>query len=116
MERGELGELVRQFTEAFNREDLDGVMSFMAEDAVYDEFNGTVKWVQIDVDRAAEELDHMIDAEERFHLAMAKQWLSPESRRREGEGRRLVMLSFRPRSRCSSARRSANERCAERDQ
>ena len=30
-----------QFTEAFNREDLDGVMSFMAEDAVYDEFNGT---------------------------------------------------------------------------
>jgi len=42
MERGELGELVRQFTEAFNREDLDGVMSFMAEDAVYDEFNGTI--------------------------------------------------------------------------
>jgi hypothetical protein len=37
------------------------------------EFNGTVKWVQIDVDRAAEQLDHMIEAEERFHLAMAKQ-------------------------------------------
>jgi hypothetical protein len=37
------------------------------------EFNGTVKWVRIDVDRAAEQLDHMIDAEERFHLAMAKQ-------------------------------------------
>jgi len=42
MERGELAELVVQFTEAFNREDLDGVMSFMAEDAVYDEFNGTI--------------------------------------------------------------------------
>src|SRR3989454_3575380 len=42
MERGELAELVIQFTEAFNREDLDGVMSFMAEDAVYDEFNGTI--------------------------------------------------------------------------
>ena len=42
MERGELAELVIQFTEAFNREDLDGVMSFLAEDAVYDEFNGTV--------------------------------------------------------------------------
>ena len=42
MERGELVELVIQFTEAFNREDLDGVMSFMAEDAVYDEFNGTI--------------------------------------------------------------------------
>jgi ketosteroid isomerase-like protein len=42
MERGELAELVIQFTEAFNREDLDGVMSFMAEEAVYDEFNGTI--------------------------------------------------------------------------
>ena len=39
MERGELAELVIQFTEAFNREDLDGVMSFLAEDAVYDEFD-----------------------------------------------------------------------------
>jgi len=42
MERDKLAELVIRFTEAFNREDLDGVMSFMAEDAVYDEFNGTV--------------------------------------------------------------------------
>lgn len=42
MEREKLAELVVQFTEAFNREDLDGVMSFMAEDAVYDEFNGTL--------------------------------------------------------------------------
>ena len=42
MERGALAELVVQFTEAFNREDLDGVMSFIAEDAVYDEFNGTI--------------------------------------------------------------------------
>ena len=42
MERGELADLVIQFTEAFNRDDLDGVMSFMAEDAVYDEFNGTI--------------------------------------------------------------------------
>ncbi|PYN79420.1 MAG: hypothetical protein DMD96_18085 [Candidatus Rokuibacteriota bacterium] len=42
MEREKLTDLVVRFTEAFNREDLDGVMSFMAEDAVYDEFNGTV--------------------------------------------------------------------------
>jgi ketosteroid isomerase-like protein len=42
MEREKLEELVVQFTAAFNREDLDGVMSFMAEDAVYDEFNGTL--------------------------------------------------------------------------
>ena len=42
MDREKLADLVIRFTEAFNREDLDGVMSFMAEDAVYDEFNGTV--------------------------------------------------------------------------
>jgi len=41
MERAKLADLVVQFTEAFNRNDLDGVMSFMAEDAVYDEFTGT---------------------------------------------------------------------------
>jgi hypothetical protein len=40
MERQQLADLVVRFTEAFNRKDLDGVMSFMAEDAIYDEFNG----------------------------------------------------------------------------
>jgi ketosteroid isomerase-like protein len=42
MKRAELENLVVRFTEAFNQDDLDGVMSFMADDAVYDEFNGTV--------------------------------------------------------------------------
>jgi ketosteroid isomerase-like protein len=42
MERAKLAELVGQFTEAFNRADLDGVMSFMADDAIYDEFTGTI--------------------------------------------------------------------------
>jgi len=42
MERAKLADLVVQFTEAFNRNDLAGVMSFMAEDAVYDEFTGTI--------------------------------------------------------------------------
>lgn len=37
----ELAELVIRFTDAFNRDDLDGVMAFMADDAVYDQFNGT---------------------------------------------------------------------------
>ena len=36
-----LEELVLRFTDAFNRDDLDGVMALMAADAVYDEFNGT---------------------------------------------------------------------------
>jgi arylsulfatase len=37
------------------------------------EFNGKVKWVQIDVDAAAKDVDHMIGAEERFQIAMARQ-------------------------------------------
>ncbi len=37
------------------------------------EFSGKVKWVQIDIDAAAKDVDHMIGAEERFHLAMARQ-------------------------------------------
>ena len=41
-ERERLADLVVRFTDAFNRDDLDGVMSFVAEDALYDEFNGTV--------------------------------------------------------------------------
>jgi hypothetical protein len=37
------------------------------------EFNGKVKWVQIDIDAAAADVDHMIKPEERFMVAMAKQ-------------------------------------------
>jgi len=37
------------------------------------EFNGKIKWVQIDIDAAAQDTDHMIGAEERFNLAMARQ-------------------------------------------
>ena len=40
VERSRLEDLVLRFTDAFNREDLDGVMSFMDDDAIYDEFNG----------------------------------------------------------------------------
>jgi ketosteroid isomerase-like protein len=38
--RAALEKLVVDFTEAFNREDIDEVMSYFAADAVYDEFNG----------------------------------------------------------------------------
>jgi arylsulfatase len=37
------------------------------------EFTGRVRWVQIDVDEAAEDLDHLISAEERLRIAMARQ-------------------------------------------
>ena len=38
--RAALERLVIDFTEAFNREDIDEVMSYFADGAVYDEFNG----------------------------------------------------------------------------
>lgn len=39
-DREALRRLVIDFTEAFNRDDLEGVMGYFAEDAVYDEFDG----------------------------------------------------------------------------
>jgi uncharacterized protein (TIGR02246 family) len=40
MERAHLVDLARHFVDAFNRNDLDLVMSFFADDGIYDEFNG----------------------------------------------------------------------------
>jgi arylsulfatase len=37
------------------------------------EFTGEVSWVQIDLDAAAEDLDHLITPEERLQIAMARQ-------------------------------------------
>jgi arylsulfatase A-like enzyme len=36
-------------------------------------FTGRVRWVQIDVDEAAEDVDHLITPEERLRIAMARQ-------------------------------------------
>jgi arylsulfatase len=36
-------------------------------------FTGRVHWVQIDIDEAAEDLDHLISPEERLRIAMARQ-------------------------------------------
>jgi uncharacterized protein (TIGR02246 family) len=41
-ERKRLEGLTLRFTEAFNRDDLDGVMAMMTDDAVYEEFTGAV--------------------------------------------------------------------------
>lgn len=41
-DQASLRALTIRFTDAFNRDDLDGVMAMMAEDAVYEEFTGTV--------------------------------------------------------------------------
>ena len=40
-DRQRLAELTRRFVTAFNDNDLDAVMSYFADDGVYDEFNGT---------------------------------------------------------------------------
>jgi uncharacterized protein (TIGR02246 family) len=40
MDRAHLLDLTHRFLEAFNRNDLDAVMAFFADDGVYDEFNG----------------------------------------------------------------------------
>ena len=36
-------------------------------------FTGRVRWVQIDIDEAAEDVDHLISPEERLRVAMARQ-------------------------------------------
>lgn len=38
--RETLDRLVLDFTDAFNRDDLEGVMGYLSDDAIYDEFNG----------------------------------------------------------------------------
>jgi hypothetical protein len=40
MDRHGLEELVTRFCDAFNRDDLDGVMGYFAEDAIYETFDG----------------------------------------------------------------------------
>ena len=42
MDHKALEDLVIRFTEAFNQNDLEGVMALMAENAVYEEFTGTI--------------------------------------------------------------------------
>ena len=41
-DRAALEKLAIDFTEAFNREDIDEVMSYFADDAIYDEFNAVL--------------------------------------------------------------------------
>ena len=36
-------------------------------------FTGRIRWVQLDIDAAAEDLDHLITPEERLRIAMARQ-------------------------------------------
>jgi len=42
-------------------------------EATGNEFTGRVRWVQLDIDEAAEDVDHLITPEERLSIAMARQ-------------------------------------------
>jgi uncharacterized protein (TIGR02246 family) len=42
MDRATLADLVIRFTECFNANDLEGVLALMTDDAVYEEFTGTI--------------------------------------------------------------------------
>jgi uncharacterized protein (TIGR02246 family) len=53
-DRRQLEELVRRFTDAFNRDDLDEVMSFFTEEALYAEFNGKRNHGRDEIRRAFE--------------------------------------------------------------
>ena len=41
-DRATLADLVVRFTECFNANDLEGVLALMTDDAVYEEFTGTI--------------------------------------------------------------------------
>jgi hypothetical protein len=47
--------------------------SRVTKDNPVSRFNGDVNWVEIDVDKAALDADHLISPEERFKVAMMQQ-------------------------------------------
>jgi len=51
----------------------NGTMVSPEHTAESSRFNGEVKWVQLDVDEAARDSDHMMSPKERFRVAMARQ-------------------------------------------
>ncbi len=103
--RTALEKLVIDFTEAFNREDIEEVMSYFADDAIYDEFNG-VRHVGKDAIRAAfvpqfegkygrmrfhtEDMFLDVDAGK----AMIRWMLTLEEETRQGAYRGLDLLHF----------------------
>lgn len=54
--RAELTKLVEDFTARFNAVDLDGLMTFFADDAVYEEVNGPVNHGKAAIRKAFEPL------------------------------------------------------------
>jgi ketosteroid isomerase-like protein len=66
-ERSQIVDLVRRFTDAFNRDDLDDVMSFFTEEALYGEFNGKRNRGKAEIRRAFEPQFQGAFGQIRFH-------------------------------------------------
>jgi len=101
-----LESLVISFTEAFNREDIDEVMSYFAEGAIYDEFNGVRNEGLAAIRKAFEPQFAGAFGTMRFHTedmflditagkAMIRWVLSLEEEDRAGAYRGLDLLYFR---------------------
>jgi len=67
LDRSQIGDLMRRFTDAFNRDDLDQVMEFFAEGALYSEFNGKQNRGKDEIRRAFEPQFQGAFGKIRFH-------------------------------------------------
>ena len=105
--RARLAQWVEDFTEAFNREDIDEVMSWFAEDAIYDEFNGVRSTGKAAIRKAFEPQFAGAFGRMRFHTedmfldvaagkALIRWTLTLEEATRQGAYRGLDILHFRP--------------------
>jgi ketosteroid isomerase-like protein len=103
--RHALEKLVVDFTEAFNREDIDEVMSYFIEDPIYDEFNGILHEGQVAIRKAFESQFSGSFGRMRFHTedmfldveagkAMIRWVLTMEEPERSGAYRGLDLLHF----------------------
>ena len=103
--RKKLENLVLGFTEAFNNEDLNEVMSYFAEGAIYEEFNGVRNEGLAEIRNAFEPQFSGAFGKMRFHTedmfvdvragkAMIRWVLTLEEDRRAGAYRGLDLLYF----------------------
>ena len=104
--REELAEWVEDFTEAFNRDSIDEVMAYFADDAIYDEFHGERHVGKPAIRAAFEPQFEGKYGRMRFHTedmfldvetgkAMISWMLTVESGDRAGGWRGLDLLHFR---------------------
>ncbi len=97
--------LVINFTEAFNREDIEAVMSYFSDDAVYEEFTGVENVGLSAIRKSLEPQFSGVFGKMRFHTedmfidtskgkAMVRWLLTLEEEERAGAYRGLDLLHF----------------------